>query len=65
MHIRNLEQLHYNWDGTYRMGYEFSKLQGIGRKFRLFIGYHQGYSLEGQFAKKRTHYFEYDMNYGF
>lgn len=65
MHIRNLEQLHYNWDGTYRMGYEFSKLQGIGRKFRLFIGYHQGYSLEGQFAKERTHYFEYDLNYGF
>jgi hypothetical protein len=65
MHIRNLEQLHYNWDGTYRVGYEFSKLQGIGRKLRLFIGYHQGYSLEGQFAKERTRYFEFDLNYGF
>ena len=62
---RNLEQLDYNFDGTYRMGYEFSKLQGIGRKFRLYIGYHHGYSLEGQFAKERTHYFEYNMNYGF
>lgn len=62
---RNLEQLDYNFDGTYRFGYEFSKLQGIGRKFRLYIGYHHGYSLEGQFAKERTHYFEYNMNYGF
>jgi hypothetical protein len=65
MHWRNLEQLHYNFDGTYRAGYEFSKLQGIGRKLRLFIGYHHGYSLEGQFAKERTRYFEYDLNYGF
>lgn len=62
---RNLEQLHYNFDGTYRFGYEFSKLQGIGRKFRGYIGYHHGYSLEGQFAKERTHYFEYNINYGF
>jgi hypothetical protein len=63
--FRNLQQLHYNFDGTYRAGYEFSKLQGIGRKFRLYVGYHHGYSLEGQFAKKRTHYFEYNINYGF
>lgn len=62
---RNLEQLKYNFDGTYRAGYEFSKLQGIGRKFRVYIGYHHGYSLEGQFAKERTHYFEYNINYGF
>jgi hypothetical protein len=62
---RNLEQLHYRFDGTYRAGYEFSKMQGIGRKFRVYIGYHHGYSLEGQFAKMRTHYFEYNLNYGF
>ena len=62
---RNVEQLDYNFDGTYRAGYEWSKLQGIGRKFRLYIGYHHGYSLEGQFQKMRTHYFEYNMNYGF
>lgn len=62
---RNLEQLDYNFDGTYRLGYEWSKLQGIGRKFRLYIGYHHGYSLEGQFQNDRTHYFEYNMNYGF
>ncbi len=64
-HVRNLEQLDYNFDVTLRSGYELSKLQGIGRKFRAFIGYHYGYSLEGQFAKERTRYFEFDINYGF
>jgi hypothetical protein len=62
---RNLQQLDWNFDGTYRFGYEFSKLQGIGRKARLFVGYHHGFSLEGQFAKERTHYWEFDLNYGF
>lgn len=62
---RNLEQLDYNFDGTYRFGYEFSKMQGIGRKFRFYAGYHHGYSLEGQFAKERTHYGEFNLNYGF
>lgn len=65
MQWRNLEQLDYNFDGTYRVGYEFSKLQGIGRKLRFYAGYHHGYSLEGQFAKMRTHYWEFNLNYGF
>lgn len=62
---RNCQELDFNFDGTYRAGYEFSKLQGIGRKFRLYVGYHHGYSLEGQFSKLRTRYFEFNMNYGF
>lgn len=61
----NSQELHYNFNGTYRAGYEFSKLQGIGRKFRVYVGYHHGYSMEGQFSKMRTHYFEYNINYGF
>ena len=65
MHWRNLQQLHWNFDGTYRAGYEFSKIQGVGRKFRAWAGYHHGYSLEGQFQKLKTHYWEFDINYGF
>lgn len=65
MHWRNVQQLNWNWDGTYRFGYEVSKLQGIGRKLRLWVGYHHGYSLEGQFQKDRTKYWEFDFNYGF
>lgn len=65
MHWRNLQQLNWNFDGTYRAGYELGKIQGIGRKFRAWVGYHHGYSLEGQFAKLRDHYWEFDLNYGF
>ena len=65
MHWRNYQELDWNFDGTYRAGYEFSKLQGIGRKVRFYIEYHHGYSLEGQFSKDRTHYMQYNFNYGF
>ena len=65
MHWRNLQQLDWNFDGTYRAGYEISKIQGVGRKFRVWLGYHHGYSLEGQFQKLRTNYWEFDLNYGF
>lgn len=65
MHIRNMQWLHWNFDGTYRLGYEFSKLAGVGRKFRFYTGFHQGYSLEGQFQKDKTHYFEFNLAYGF
>lgn len=65
LHWRNYQELHWNFDGTYRIGYEFSKLQGIGRKFRVYIEYHHGYSLEGQFSKERDHYMQYNLSYGF
>jgi hypothetical protein len=65
IHIRNMQYLHWNFDGTYRIGYEFSKLAGVGRKFRFYAGFHNGYSLEGQFQKERTHYFEFNLSYGF
>ncbi len=65
MHLRNMQWLDWNFDGTYRLGYEFSKLAGVGRKFRFYAGFHQGYSLEGQFQEYRTRYFEFNMAYGF
>ncbi len=65
LHWRNYQELDWNFDGTYRIGYEFSKLQGIGRKVRGYIEYHHGYSLEGQFQKLRTHYMQYNLSYGF
>jgi hypothetical protein len=65
MHIRNMQFLHWNFDGTYRLGYEFSKLAGVGRKLRFYAGFHNGYSLEGQFQKERIHYFEFNLSYGF
>lgn len=65
MNWRNSQQLNWYFDGTYLIGYEFSKLQGIGRKFRFYLEYHHGYSLEGQFAKERTQYGELNLSYGF
>jgi Protein of unknown function (DUF1207) len=65
LHFRNMQELDWNFDGTYRGGYEFSKLQGIGRKVRAYIEYHHGYSYEGQFSKMRDHYMQYNISYGF
>jgi hypothetical protein len=65
LHFRNMQELNWNFDGTYRGGYEFSKLAGIGRKFRFYVEYHHGYSYEGQFAKYRDHYMQYNISYGF
>lgn len=65
VHFRNSQELKWNFDGTYRIGYELSKMQGIGRKFRCYIEYHSGYSQEGQFSKQKTHYMQYNLNYGF
>jgi len=64
VYIRNWQVNHWSLDGTYMVGYEFSKLQGVGRKMRLFINYHHGYS-EGQFFKQRTSYTGFGFSWGF
>jgi hypothetical protein len=64
-HLRNWQVLHWDYDGTYVFGYEWSKLQGVGRKIRIFGEYHHGFSLEGQFFKKRTTYGSIKVAYGF
>jgi hypothetical protein len=64
-HFENWQQHHWDIDGTYKLGYEISKLQGIGRKMRLFIDYHHGFSYEGQFFNERTQYGEVGFSWGF
>lgn len=64
-HFRTYQYLNYDFDGTFVGGYEFSQLKGVGRKLRTLIAYHKGFSLEGQFMKDRTSYFEYQFCYGF
>lgn len=46
------------------LGYEWSKLQGVGRKIRVFLQYYNGYS-EGQFFKEFTSYGGVGFSYGF
>ena len=50
---------------TYALGYEWSKLQGIGRKMRLFFQYHDGYSVDGQFSAFKANYLSLNFSYGF
>ncbi len=63
--IQNWQQQHWNLNVTYKLGYELSKLQGIGRKMRVYVDYHQGYSFEGQFFNEKTHYTEFGFSWGF
>lgn len=64
-HFRNWQVLDWNLDQTYILGYEWSKLQGVGRVVRFFGEFHTGYSLEGQFFKEKTTYGSFIMAYGF
>jgi len=50
---------------NFAIGYEWGKLSGIRRKFRLFLEYHDGYAAEGQFCKLPTHYLSIRGTYGF
>ncbi|MBN2479725.1 MAG: DUF1207 domain-containing protein [Parachlamydiales bacterium] len=65
VYFRNWQLNDLNLDGTYLLGYEWSKLQGVGRKIRLFAEYHHGYSPDGQFMNKRTTYWGIRFAYGF
>ena len=64
LYFRNWQENHWRLDGTYMLGYEWSKMQGVGRKLRLFVDYHHGYG-EGQFFKQRTSYTEFGFAWGF
>lgn len=65
MHFRNWQENDFDFDATLCLGVEWSKLQGVGRKFRLFVEYHNGFSAEGQFVKERCDYIAIRTTYGF
>jgi hypothetical protein len=65
MHFRSWEEHDFDLDQTYALGVEWSKIQGIGRKFRIFLEYHNGFCKEGQFARERSDYFAIKVTYGF
>jgi hypothetical protein len=46
------------------VGYEWSKLHGVGRKFRIYAQYHNGNS-EGQFFKNHLQYAAIGISWGF
>ncbi len=65
VHMTNWQDVHFALDTTYALGYEWGKIHGIGRKVRLFLEYHQGFSTEGQFSRQRTKFVGIRMTYGF
>jgi len=65
IHLENWQIRDWNLDLFVKLGYELSKLQGVGCKMRLYIDYHHGYSYEGQFFLERTQYGEVGFSWGF
>lgn len=65
IHMENWQQRNWNLDQFYKIGYEISKMQGVGRKMRLYLEYHQGYSYEGQFFNERVRYGQIGFSWGF
>jgi hypothetical protein len=52
-------------DMTYALGYEIGKTYCLQRRARLYLEYHDGYSVEGQHAKCATNYLALKLTYGF
>lgn len=65
IHLENWQVRDWNLDLFIKMGYELSKLQGVGRKMRVYFDYHHGYSYEGQFFLEKTQYAELGFSWGF
>lgn len=65
MHFRSWQEHDFGLDQTYALGMEWSKIQGVGKRFRLFLEYHTGFCKEGQFVKKRSSYSAIKATYGF
>ncbi len=64
-HFEHWQARHWDIDATVMLGYEWSKLQGIGRKMRIYADWHKGFSEEGQFFKRHTQYGELGLSWGF
>lgn len=62
--FRGSRDFHKHIDASYSLGYEWGKLCGSERKLRLALEYHDGYSLEGQFSRFPTNYFDVRLTYG-
>lgn len=65
VHFENAQDTKWNLDATLAVGYEFGRIEKLGRKARLTLEYHNGYSDEGQFSRKRDNYIQFRLSYGF
>ena len=64
-HLRYKADFRKHIDATYALGYEFGKCSGSCKRWRAFLEYHDGYSVEGQFRKTATNYLSLRISYGY
>ncbi|MCB1114179.1 MAG: DUF1207 domain-containing protein [Chlamydiia bacterium] len=64
-HIRGTRDHKNHIDQTYILGYEWIKLTGLEKATRIFLEYHDGYSVDGQFCRTPTTWFSVRLSYGY
>lgn len=62
-YVENNENNNWNFDSSVALGYQWNK--SYGRKLRIFVKGHDGYSAEGQFSRKRSNYVSINLLYGY
>jgi len=65
LYMRHRGENRHHVDMTYALGYEFGKTYGREPLFRIFVEYHDGYSVEGQFSRFPTRYVAFMVTYGY
>lgn len=65
MHFENWQDSEWKMDATFAVGYEWGKLNGLGKRIRVSCEYHSGYCEEGQFTRIRDDYLQFRLSYGF
>lgn len=65
MHFENWQDTDWKIDATFALGYELGKLNGMGKKIRVSIEYHNGFCDAGQFSRIRDDYLQFRLSYGF
>lgn len=65
MHFRYKGDFRNRIDSTFVLGYEWGKLECYDERLRLFLEYHDGYSVEGQFCRLKSTYLSIKMTYGY
>lgn len=65
MHFENAQDTKWKMDATFAIGYEWGRSEHLGRKVRLALQYHSGFSQDGQFSRKHNDYVQLIVSYGF
>ena len=63
MYFSNWQDNHWKLNSSVAIGYQWEK--SYGRKMRVSLECHDGYSFEGQFSKQKTRYLAVKLIYGY